>query len=432
MQTSAYEILYYMYVFVFGSFVSMRIACGSFTAKTWRVFAVLCPALLLLQGIALQFCGMDMVWKLYPLIAHLPLMVIMVAALHAKWVASAVSVIISYSMCQMLRWLGLLGEWLGLSQPGALVIHLASCQLLLLLLNRVCLDAVHEVLRSSVDVLCCFGIPPVLYYFYEYFMMYTGYRFGSNQALMELVPTGMVLCFTLVSVAFRREMQKSREAECQAAALEMELSYAQREITSLRAVEEQTAIYRHDLRHHLMVVKSLLEASGREQADSYISEVQSEIDALVPVRYCENETINLLLGAFAEKAEKAGVELKTRVTLPATLNEVPDPELCAMLLNGLENAWRAAAALPEGVAKSVDVFGDVRQNTLLLEIRNTCREGIRMQDGIPRAEDSEQHFGCRSIQSIAQRRKGICTFEASQGVFVLRIAVPLHRGKGDK
>ena len=48
-----------------------------------------------------------------------------------------------------------------------------------------------------------------------------------------------------------------------------------------------------------------------------------------------------------------------------------------------------------------------------------------MRDGIPLASGPERRFGCRSMQLIAQRRKGFCTFEASDGVFVLRVAIPL-------
>lgn len=426
MAAEFYDVLYYVYVFVFGTFVSMRIACGAFARRMWRLYALLCPAMLIVQGIALGLCGMDGVWRLYPLIVHLPLMLILTAALRVKWYVAAVSVIISYSLCQLLRWLGLLLAWMGLRQPAALLVHLAACQLLLLLLDRYCLEAIHEVLASTGYVMCCFSAPPVLYYACEYFMLYTGERFADIQALSEIIPTAMVLFFTLFSIAFSREMKKSRQVECQAEALEMELSYAQREIASLRAVQERTAIYRHDLRHHLTAVKSLLSAGGREQADTYIREVEREIDALVPARYCGNETINLLLGAFAQKAEDAGVALHIRVTLPETL-DVPDTELCSLLLNGLENALKSAAALPGGKEKTIDVFGDVRQNTLLLEIRNPCREGIRMRDGVPQAEDGQQHYGCLSIQSIVERRKGICTFEATQGVFVLRIALPLRR-----
>lgn len=68
-----FELLYYVYLLFFGVYVSMRIACGRLKGGQRRFFMLLCPALLLLQGVCLQFWGVDGVWLLYPLIVHLPI-----------------------------------------------------------------------------------------------------------------------------------------------------------------------------------------------------------------------------------------------------------------------------------------------------------------------------------------------------------------------
>lgn len=116
--------------------------------------------------------------------------------------------------------------------------------------------------------------------------------------------------------------------------------------------------------------------------------------------------------------------LNIRASLPGELS-LPDTELCTLLSNGMENALNAAAALPEGAEPAIDFYGGIKQNYLLLEIRNPYAGEIAMQDGIPLASGPERHYGCRSIQLIVQRRKGDCSFEACDGVFVLRIAIPL-------
>ena len=134
--------------------------------------------------------------------------------------------------------------------------------------------------------------------------------------------------------------------------------------------------------------------------------------------------MNLLLSAFRDKAKGRGVTLNIRASLPGELS-LPDTELCTLLSNGMENALNAAAALPEGAEPAIDFYGGIKQNYLLLEIRNPYAGEIAMQDGIPLASGPERHYGCRSIQLIVQRRKGDCSFEACDGVFVLRIAIPL-------
>lgn len=419
-----YDILYYIYVFLFGAYVSLRIALGAFSLREWRLLAAACPALLLLQGVLLQTLGMERVWALYPLAVHLPLLLILILFRRTDWYAAVVSVAIAYALCQLLRWAGLVFGTLGLTPAMTLVFHLSLCHALLLLLDRFVLEAIHNVLASDASSRVGFGALPVIYYLYDYFMLYTQQRYADAEVFRELIPTAMVLTFLLFSIAYQRELSKGHQARCHADALEQELRYAQHEIASLRTIQEKTAIYRHDLRHHLSMLGSLIAADRQEQALAYIHTAESEIDTLAPTRYCENETVNLLLNTFKGRAEKRGVRLAVKAALPEPL-PLPDTELCALLLNSLENACTAAAALPEDSGRTIDASINVRQNNLLIEIKNPYAGKIALQDGLPVSKDPGRHYGCRSIQSIAQRRKGLCAFRAQDGVFTLRIAIPL-------
>lgn len=419
-----YDILYYIYVFLFGAYVSLRIALGAFTLREWRLLAAACPALLILQGVMLQAQGVERVWALYPLLVHLPLLLILALLCRTGWYKAVVSVAIAYALCQLLRWLGLLIGTLSLAPTVTLVLHLSACHALLLLLDRLVLGAIHQILSSDASSCGGFGLLPVIYYLYDYFMRYTHQRYADAEVFRELMPTATVLTFILFAIAYQRELSRSIQAQCQADALELELACAQHEIAALRTIEERTAIYRHDLRHHLSMLGSLIASGRQEQALAYIRSTESEIDALVPARYCENETVNLLLSAFQAEAAERDVRVSVRAALPKTL-PLPDTELCALLLNGLENACEAAAALPEDAGRTVDVLLHVRQGNLLIEIKNPFVGEVAMQGDLPLSGKQGRHYGCRSIQSIVQQRKGICTFQAQGGVFTLRIAIPL-------
>ena len=73
--------------------------------------------------------------------------------------------------------------------------------------------------------------------------------------------------------------------------------------------QTQTAVYQHDMRHHLTMLEGLITAGKPEQASQYIRKVQSDIETITPRRYCENELVNLLCSSFAEKAQHAGARL---------------------------------------------------------------------------------------------------------------------------
>lgn len=141
-------------------------------------------------------------------------------------------------------------------------------------------------------------------------------------------------------------------------------------------------------------------------------------------RYCENELVNLLCSSFAEKAQQHGIRLTAELRLPAVLS-IPDTELCTVLSNGLENAFRAVSGLDEQ-QRTVSLYCGVRLNKLLLEIKNPYQGEIVMCEGLPVSDRAGHGYGCRSMQAIAARRGGLFELQAENGVFLLRLALPLN------
>ena len=154
------------------------------------------------------------------------------------------------------------------------------------------------------------------------------------------------------------------------------------------------------------------------------------MDAVTPRRFCENELVNLLCSSFSEKAERMGTRLTVEAKLPKELS-VSDTELCSILSNGLENALNAVAALEEAL-RWVKLYCGVRLNKLLIEIKNPYAGRIAMRDGLPVSHRDGHGYGCRSIRSIAVQNEGLCTFDAEQGVFTLRVMLPLPDGAADR
>ena len=65
-----------------------------------------------------------------------------------------------------------------------------------------------------------------------------------------------------------------------------------------------------------MMIDSMLAAGKPEQAAAYIRQAEGEIDALVPIRYCDHESVNLLLSAFRDRAKRRDVPMRITVSLP--------------------------------------------------------------------------------------------------------------------
>lgn len=131
----------------------------------------------------------------------------------------------------------------------------------------------------------------------------------------------------------------------------------------------------------------------------------------------------LFLPAFHLQSQRQGAVLTVDASLPNDV-AISDTELCSLLSNGLENALHAVADLPAD-RKQISLYCGVRQNKLLIEIRNPCAGPIAMRDGLPISDREGHGYGCRSIQAIAQRNGGLCVFSAQQGQFLLQIMLPV-------
>ena len=246
-------------------------------------------------------------------------------------------------------------------------------------------------------------------------------------AVVRFLPTIQVLVFYFLLLHNFKELNEKRESDTIRATLTQQLSAAEEQLIHLNEVQIKTSIYQHDMRHHLNAIGTLLTARKFDEATSYIKKVQSNVDSLSTERFCENEIFNLLCSSLTTEAERLGIRMNIKATLPNHLS-IPDPELCAVLSNGIENSLNAVFELPEPL-RWVDLYCEVKLNKLLLEIRNPYIGEVILRNNLPVSTNpSEEHgYGTLSIRSIVERHNGLCSFEPNDGIFTLRIVIPLHK-----
>ena len=423
---SALDIFNYGLVLLYGLVLDVAIAGGCETAKQRRVILWLCPAFLLIQLLGWLVLGESGVKQIYPIIVHLPLALILVTVLKRSWGVAIVSTCTAYLCCQPPRWGSIAIEALTHSAVAADIVYILLIAGMFWLLRRYFVAAAYSTMTYSRWALLLFGSLPCTYYIFDYATtVYSDALYSGIQALNEFLPTVLIIFYILFLPAFYIETQKRSSAEMQRSLLEVELKQSQQEMDAMRASEMQTAVYQHDMRHHLNMIGGLLTSGQTQQAQDYIRRVQSDVEAITPRRFCENETVNLLCASFAQKAQRAHVELCVDARVPSALS-ISDTELCALLSNALENALRVTAELEPASRRIVKLYCGIRLNKLLIEVRNPCDAPPEMRNGIPVSNRVGHGYGCRSIQAIAQRRGGLCQFRTEGGTFLLQVMLPVH------
>lgn len=412
-------------VLIYGLLLSVSIAGGCETAGQKRVVAWACPVFLLVQALAWTVLGEAEVRLIYPLLVHLPLVLLLVLVLKRPWGVSIVSTCTAYLCCQPPRWGRIAVEAVTHSALAGNVVYILLLCGLFYVLRRYFVAAAYSTMTDSRWALLLFGSLPCVYYIFDYATtVYSDALYAGIQVFNEFLPTALLVFYILFLPAFHMQSRKRAAAEMERSLLEVELKQSRQDMDALRQSEMQTAVYQHDMRHHLNMIGGLLDAGQATQAREYIRKVQSDVEAITPRRFCENESVNLICSAFAQKAQRSGLTLTVDARVHKELT-VSDTELCSLLSNILENAVRAAAAL-EPSRRTVALYCGVRLNKLLIEVRNPYDVPPVMRDGVPVSDRAGHGYGCRSIQAIARQRGGLCRFQAEDGVFLVQVMLPMR------
>ena len=409
---------------IFGILLSAAFCPIRWTGKKRWALAGCTAGLLALQGMFYFGASPTAAKYLYPLITHLPLYVVLVL-LSGQKVWPLVAVLTAYLCCQVRRWAALAVALFfpqhPLVQPVAELLFTLP---LLLLFIRFLAPSMRQLSRYPASVQCQFGIVPLVSYLFDYIThVYTSLLSEANPAAVEFmffVCCAAFLCSILR--ASRVERQRIQMEQLQTS-LNLQVTQAMREIEALRLSQQRASTYRHDLRHHMQYLAGCIENGRTEQAQAYIREVCAEIESQKVRVFCENETVNLILSAFAGRAEESGVPLRVRAEVPHFI-PVAETDLCVLLSNALENALHACQRLRQtGEPCDIELVVYEKSGKFFLQVTNTCPPGVTFEKGLPVTREPGHGIGVRSICSIAERYNGMYSFSEKDGRFVLRVSL---------
>ena len=189
------------------------------------------------------------------------------------------------------------------------------------------------------------------------------------------------------------------------------------QMTRVQLGLDQSRRIRHDFRHHLIVLRGLMERKKVEEAAEYIDE---QLGALPPsplADYCSNSAVNSVLSFYLETAKYAGVEVTTDIRLTGDL-PMPEIDFCSILGNLLENALEACKRQTVGQRRIIIALSSIGSSMLALSVKNTYSHEIRKENGqFISSKRNGLGIGTASVRHLAERHNGILKVEYKDGMF---------------
>lgn len=381
-------------------------------------------AILLLQGFVYFYINPAAITYFYPVITHIPLTVLL-CVLNRKCLWSVISTLTAYLCCQLRRWIALLVVGIAAGDPMMQnVVELVVTLPLLFFLLWFVAPSVRALSHETTAVQWRFGMIPALGYGFDYLTrIYTNLLSGGAPAAVEFMPFVCSVAYLMFVLRTSEEKEMRSRLEQTQDSLNLQMAQAVREIEALRKSQRRASTYRHDLRHHMQYLLVCIENGKTEQAQTYIHEICSGLEADKVTAFCENEAANLIFSAFVSRSEESGIPMKIQAQIPQII-PVSESDLCVCLSNALENALHACKKIKtKGTDASIEATAYEQNGKFFFQCKNTCDSDVVFSHGIPVTDEPGHGIGVRSICAIVERYRGLYSFEVREGSFVLRLSL---------
>lgn len=413
-------VINFSFVLLFGIILSLSFADIGFKKNKKLYFLIIC-FFGMVQTFAYLTFGAELMFKAYPLLIHFPLFLLLRYYYKKSILFSGISVLSAYLFCTPRKWIGTFVSYFwDYSMDVSYIVQIIITIPLLMVIIRFIKPYVTRLRFEDDKVLGFFISVPLIYYVIEYCLtVYTDLLYQGGAVVVEFMDAAVVVIYFIFSIIYLKTLYEKKEIEVEQAISKIMVNQSKYEIEALRQSQNQAAIYRHDLRHHLNYLNACISQDRLEHATEYIENVCKEIDNFQIKRYSENESLNLIISAYIAKANER--KIKTLIKISTTeFGRFSIPDLCSLLLNALENAIHATEKIDDINERYIELRVYSKNNKLCLYLSNNYKTEPIFERGLPVTKEKEHGTGTKSMVYIIEKYNGIYQFIVKDGVFVFQ------------
>ena len=214
-----------------------------------------------------------------------------------------------------------------------------------------------------------------------------------------------------------RNLSKMSEMAKQEYILTLQVSNLSARMGELTDANELFRVERHNFRHKLKTITSLIQTGQYEECLLLLSEYEEPLDKTKVKRYCQHTILDAVFAAYIQRALKEDITLDLGFAFPDVL-PINEAELATAIANALENAITACVKLPKE-SRHIDVKV-VEHPRFMIRISNSFDGNVEFdENNIPINLSKEHGFGTRFIAAFCDKNNGFYQFESKGNTFTL-------------
>lgn len=417
---SLLTLLHYGFLLLFG--IVLSAAFAQVQVLTRQNARILLPVFLLLccvQLVCLYWLGEDLVWKLYPLITHVPLLAVLCIVYRKRLLTAIAAVCTAYLCCQPAKWMGILTYSLTSNSIAELLVRIAVLALTGFAALRGFGQSLSQLYSKDNRSVFIFGCTPLVYYLFDYLTgIYTDLWTSYNLLTLEFPPFFLCFVFLMFCFAYQRQYEQKADAQRSEQIVRTTVAQQAKELEAVHRSMQEVRILRHDMRLLLSSLAVCIDEGNKEKAHEMIDSQISRIDGTTYRRFCENDMVNYVLSDYYARCHAADIPFHYQADVSRL--GIDEVMFCSIVSNALDNALNAQTSLPES-KRSIRLLIRHTDGKLLLSVVNPVLEAPVFSDGLPVSPRPEHGYGTQSIRYLSQRLGGYCQFCVENGMFITRV-----------
>lgn len=184
--------------------------------------------------------------------------------------------------------------------------------------------------------------------------------------------------------------------------------------------EEQLRILRHDLKHMLISINTLITQKKYKEASDFISDYVKNVESTRVKRNSATPLLDAIIEYYKIVCKEKNIKFKCKINNIEDALRVNIYEIVIFISNCLENAVNATSKLEEN--KYINLYFLNNDNRLVLKIENSYNGQITLDShNNPTSREEGHGFGTNSNQLFAKRNKLSLNYNITEDTFTISV-----------
>lgn len=256
----------------------------------------------------------------------------------------------------------------------------------------------------------------------SFIYLYMNTEHNSESAVFFMIISSSFLIMNFIVIYFFTKICSNFSNEKKLYLLESNYAALRDNMVFQNSSSEKIKKSRHDMKSHIMTVKTLLENKNISEAEQLLNELEKQVNS-IKIELSEstgNPLIDAVILQNAAICESKHISFSYKLTVLPDLN-ISEADLSSVLSNLLNNAVEAAEKTENPfIELSVSVY----KSFLSIAVKNSYSHTVTISENrlISSKEDKDFHgYGTQIISDIAAKYDGDFSFEPHATFFLTSV-----------